>query len=217
MAHTFIVGADLFSFADTNWELVKRKLSEPNDSSAAKGGNGEYIPATAKTFNARQEAVLTYRAKVNDAELPVAVSLGLADPVSGYTPTQVTVRPSANGNAEVDITGHKHGVAVHEANQVDVSIDVDGWGATDFLCAAVNEGCQSSQWSASIEHLDKVGRSGEFFCGRSQGCRIEASGQYVSDTAPALAAGWTDDGSAIDEGDDFFAASLKAHQFATPA
>jgi hypothetical protein len=84
MAHTFIVGSDLFSFANSDWDLVSRRVASPQDSAVAKGGNGEYIAATGKTFNARTEVVLTYRAKKNDAALAVAVSLGLADPVSGY-------------------------------------------------------------------------------------------------------------------------------------
>jgi hypothetical protein len=216
MAHTFVVGADLFSFANSDWELVKRRVASPQDSAVAKGGDGEFILATVKTFNARTEVVCDYRAKKNTAALAVAVSLGLADPVSGYVPTSVAIRTTNTGHAEISITGHMHGASTHELNQVDVSVTADGFGATDFLSAAANEGCQNSNWSASIEHKDAQGKGGDFLCGRSQACRIEASATIIADAAPALDASWTDDGSEIVEGDDFYTANLKAHKFDTP-
>lgn len=216
MSNTFIVGADLFGFADTNWGLVKRKRGELVDNAVAKGGDGEYIPVSEVSYNERQDITLVYRAKVKDAALAVLLSLGLADPTSGYIPISIKINTKIPGHAEIEITGHKHGTGVHEVNSIDVSCTVDGWGATDFCCATAEDGCQSGSWTATIEHSDKLSRAGDFFVGRSQACKIEVSGQYISDTAPALASDLTDDGSDIQEGDDFWTASLKAHKYLTP-
>ena len=40
MGNTFIVGADLFDFADANWALVNRKVPDQKDNAAPKGGYG---------------------------------------------------------------------------------------------------------------------------------------------------------------------------------
>ena len=218
MAHTFIVGADLFGFADDNWELVKRKIGRQIASEVAKGGDGEYMPDTEQSYDQKTDITLVYRAKSKADALPVAISLGLVNETSGYVPITLKVNTKIPGHAEVEITGHKHdGAAVHEVNSIDIEVDVDGWGATDFCCSVVNDGCQSGSYSASIEHKDSLSRKGDFFVGRSQACKIEVSGTYISDTAPVLAAGLTDDGSEISEGDDFYTANLKAHKYLTPA
>lgn len=216
MAHTFIVGEDLFSFADTNWELVKRKRSNQVSNAVAKGGDGEYMPDTEQSYDEKQEITLMYRAKVKTAALPVAISLGLAC-TSGYIPLSIKATTKNTGHAEIEITGHKHGANTHEVNSVDISTPVDGWGATDFCSAEANEGCQSGSYSASIEHKDRLTKAGNFLVGRSQGCKVDVSGSYISDTAPALNTDYTDDGSDIDEGDDFWTASLKGHKYLTPA
>ena len=215
MAHTFVVGADLFNFANDDWGLVKRKTANQVSNAVAEDGGGEYWPDTEQSFDPKTEITLLYRAKVKTDALAVAVSLGLAC-ASGYVPVSVKVTTKPQGHAEVEITGHKHGTSTHEVNSIDVSCTVDGWGATDFCCLVVNDGCQSGSWTASINHKDATGRKGNFFCGRSQGCKIEVSGQYISDTAPALAADLTDDGSDIDEGGDFWTASLKGHKYLRP-
>jgi hypothetical protein len=215
MAHTFIVGADLFSFADSSWELVKRKLANQISSEAAKGGDGEYMPDTEESYDEKQDVTLVYRAKSKADGLAVAISLGLAC-ASGYTPLSIKVNTKIPGHAEVEITGHKHGANTHEVNSIDISCTVDGWGATDFCSAVVNDGCQSGTYSATIDHKDVLTRKGDFLAGRSQACRVDVAGTYISDTAPALAADLTDDGSEISEGDDFFTASLKAHKLLTP-
>lgn len=215
MAHTFIVGADLFSFADTNWELVKRKLANQISNEVAKGGDGEYMPDTEQSYDEKQDITLVYRAKSKADALAVAISLGLAC-TSGYTPTSIKATTKIPGHAEIEITGHKHGAATHELNSIDVSFTVDGWGATDFCCTVADDGCQSGTYSATIDHVDKLTRKGDFFVGRSQACRVDVTGTYISDTAPAVAADLTDDGSEITEGDDFYTASLKGHKLLTP-
>ena len=216
MAHTFIVGADLFEFADASWELVKRKRGNAIDNAVATGGDGEYMPDTEQSYNERQEITLTYRAKTKDAGLDVDISLGLAC-ASGYVPTAIKVNTKNTGHSEIEIVGHKHGASAHEVNYIDISTSVDGWGATDFCCSAANEGCQTGTFSATIGHKDSLGRQGSFLVGRSQACRVDVTGSYISDAAPALANDLTDDGSDIDEGDDFWTASLKAHKYLTPA
>jgi len=215
MAHTFIVGADLFSFADANWELVKRKIANQVSNEVAKGGDGEYMPDTEQSYDEKTDITLVYRAKSKADGLAVAISLGLAC-TSGYVPISIKANTKIPGFAEIEITGHMHGAGTHEVNSIDVECEVDGWGATDFCSLVADDGCQSGSWGASIEHVDKLTRKGEFFVGRSQACKIEVSGTYISDTAPALAADLTDDGSEISEGDDFYTASLKGHKFLTP-
>jgi hypothetical protein len=218
MAHSFIVGADLFGFADDNWELVKRRNARQISNEIAKGGDGEYMLGTEQSYDKKNDVTLVYRAKSKANALAVAISLGLLNADSSYIPISIKVNTKIPGHAEVEITGHKHdGDATHEVNSIAVTCNVDGWGATDFCCLTVNEGCQSGSWSATIEHSDKLSRKGDFFVGRSQGCKIEVSGSYISDTAPALAADLTDDGSEISEGDDFWTASLKAHKYLIPA
>lgn len=216
MAHTFGVGEDLFDFADENWGLVKRKMGNPIDSAVSKGGDGEYWPDTEVSYNERQEVTLLYRAKSKNDGLAVAISLGLAC-TSGYTPVSIKINTKIPGHAEIEITGHKHGAGTHAVNSIDISTTVNGWGATDFCSAAADEGCQSGSYSASIDHVDKLTRAGSFLCGRSQGCKVEVTASIIADTAPALNADLTDDGSDIDEGDDFYTASLKGHQYLVPA
>jgi len=216
MSHSFIVGADLFGFADASWELVKRRNARQISNEVAKGGDGEYMPDTEQDYDKKNDVTLVYRAKSKADGLVAAISLGLL--VGDYVPISMKVTTKIPGHAEVEITGHKHdGLATHELNSIDVSCTVDGWGATDFCCLVVNEGCQSGSWTATIEHSDKLSRKGDFFVGRSQGCKIEVIGSYISDTAPQLAADLTDDGSEISEGDDFWTASLKGHKYLIPA
>lgn len=217
MANTFAPGDDLFSFADDNFVLVKREVGNAISSACAKTGAGEYIPDTEQTYDERQEVTLTYRANKKTSALTVAVSLGLADTVSTYVPTSVKVNTGNTKHAEVQIVGHKHGAGTHEVNSVDVSCSVDGWGATDFCSDTANDGCQSSSWTATIDHVDKLTKAGAFLCGRSQGCRIDCTAEIVADAAPALDGDLTDDGSQVVEGEDFYTASLKGHKFAVPA
>jgi hypothetical protein len=219
MANTFVVGADLFAFADTNWALIKRRYANQISNGVASDGGGEYWPDSEESFDEKQEVTLTYRAKVKTDAVAVALSLGLAAS-SGYVPTRIRVTTTGGNSpkhAEVEITGHKHGSGTHEINSVDVDVDVDGWGATDFLSDTPDDGCQSSTWEASINHKDVNDKKGDWLAGRSQGCRIDASGQYISDAAPALDADWTDDGSETADGDDFWTSSLKGHQYQRPA
>lgn len=219
MAHTFAVGADLFDFANSDWALVKRKLANQVSTAVAEDGAGEYLPDTEESYDEKQEITLTYRAKSKEDALAVAISLGLAC-TSGYVPISIKVNTkggSSPGHAEVEITGHKHGTDTHEVNSIDVSCSVDGWGATDFCSAVVDDGCQSGTWSATINHKDANTRKGDFLCGRSQGCKIDVSGQYISDAAPTLAADLTDDGSDTEDGGDFWTANLKGHKYLRPA
>jgi hypothetical protein len=167
------------------------------------------------SYNHRQEITLLYRAQSKALALPVALSLGLAC-TSGYIPTSIKVNTKIPGHAEIEITGHKHDALAHELNHIDVSTNVDGWGATDFASSAPDDGCQSGTWSASIEHSDKLTRAGAFLCGRSQGGKVEMQGTYIRDTAPTLDAALEDDGSEVSEGDDFYTAALKGHQLLTP-
>jgi hypothetical protein len=219
MAHTFVVGADLFDFANDDWGLVKRKLANQISNGVASDGGGEFWPESEESFDEKQEITLTYRAKVKTDALDVAISLGLAC-TSGYIPLSIKVNTkggSSPGHAEVEITGHKHGSSTHEVNSIDVACTVDGWGATDFCSAVADDGCQSGSWSASINHKDSANRKGDFLCGRSQGCKVDVAGQYISDTAPALDTDYTDDGSDLEDGDDFWTAALKGHLYLRPA
>lgn len=213
MPNTFVVGDDLFSFADSNWALTGRSVAAQLDNAVPKDGAGEFVPAAGKTHTPRTEVTCEYTAQVYTAALTVALSLGLADPVSGYVPTRIEVTPEQTGHCKIRITGHAHGLVAHEVNSIDVTVDVDGFGCTDFISSTQAAGCQSSSWSASIEHIDRYTRDAQaLLCGRSQGCKVEANVTIVADTAPAAAAAWTVLSSEIKEGGDFYTASIRAEQ-----
>lgn len=210
MAHTFNAGADPFGIAGDDLELIKTTEEDAIDHGVSSGGDGEYFPASVQTYNEQTKITATYRAKVK-TEITVTKSLGSgADPLAIEN---IKVNTGNTKHAEVEVSGHKHGATNHEENDSEVSVTFNGWGATDFCADPANDGCQGGSWSASINHKDGLNRAGQFLCGRSQGVKIEVQNQYISDAKPVLDADYTDAGSDIAKGEDFWTATLKGVKY----
>lgn len=214
MANTFSAGTDPFGIAGADLELVKVTEEDAVDHGVPSGGDGEYFPDAVQTYNPLTKITATYRAKVK-TNITLTASLGGTSAALALESLKVTTGNTKH--AEVEASGHKHGSTAHESNANEVSVTFAGWGATDFASASPNDGCQSGTWSASINHVDKLKKDGTFLCGRSQGVKIEVQAQYVSDTKPTLDTDYTDAGSDIAKGEDFWTASLKGVKYQAAA
>jgi hypothetical protein len=213
MAHTFSAGVDPFGIAGDDLELVKVTEADDISHGVPSGGDGEYFPDAIQTYNPLTKITATYRAKVK-TDITLEATLGGTAAALALESLKVTTANTKH--AEVEASGHKHGATVHETNARTVSVTFAGWGATDFCADPANDGCQSGSWSASINHKDGLNKAGAFLCGRSQGTKVEVQASYISDTKPTLDADYTDAGSDIAKGEDFWTASLKGVLYMAP-
>lgn len=217
-APTYTFGVnDLLALADNvNFKCISCGKTDGYKTSVSKDGAGEYVAAAEKSYDEQMEVKAEYEAMILGVLTFPAIVMGAA--ANGYVVTQVQLATGMQ-HLKMSVTAHKHPAGTHNANEFTLVFpdDVPGWGAYDFLGAG-NDGVQSSTWSASVDHVDKLKGDGTWLCGRSQGCKIEASSEYISDTIPAPDGdlGWTLDSNEVKTGGDFYTASLKAHQYQAP-
>ncbi len=214
-AYTYGVN-DLLGIADgVNFKCLSCGSTDAFKNAVPKAGDGEYVGAAEKSYDEKLDIKAEYQAiKLGALTFPDAFKLGAA--FNNYVVTQVQLSTSNSGHLKMSVTAHKHPAGTHNPNTFAVTFPAcTGYGAVDFLSTG-NDGAQTSTWGATVDHLDKIKGNGDFLCGRSQGCKIEASVEYISDTVPVLADGWNKDSSDVKTGADFYTASLKAHRYQTP-
>ncbi len=194
-AYTF-GGSDVLGLAGGGFVAEGVTISGSKDAAVAKGSTGDYIVAAHASFNDKEEVVQTYIANVTTGAAAPTVSLGgLA---GDYIVTSVKSEGSNTGFTKITVTAHKHldgnTTTEHYENAKSITIPVgNGFGSFDpFGTSGLTAtDIQSCSWEASIEHVDKQDSAGEFLCGRSQGAKITASIDAVTDTASvADPSGW---------------------------
>ena len=222
--HTF--GAtDILGLATADFEFVSNEIAGSKDSAIPKDAGGEFIPAAHATFNEKDEFTANYVAKKVGAVTPPAIVLG--EDKSGYHITGAKLGSTNTGHVTLAVSAHKHiggqaGTA-HKVNKHTIvwPDGVDGFGAFDpFAKGEVSSGVpvaqlQSSSYDVSIEHVDAQDHKGEFLVGRSQGVKVEASLEAVTDVKTvADPTGWKIVGRDVKEGNEgFHGLSLRGEMY----
>lgn len=225
MANTYGVESDPFGLAGEvgkleKFQCVRVRSSTQKDNAVVRDDKGEFIPDTDKTFNEREELTAEYEPIENGAVGGGVIAVGGA---TALAITRVAIATTGTGHVKVTVTGHQHGASLHTANARDLTLPAfNGFGGANFLAltGVTDAEVQQSSWDAEIGHDDKQNNVGDFLAGRSQGVKLTASVDAVSDAEPALPAEteWLSDGIDKQKGQDFWTVSAKAHQhLAAPA
>lgn len=197
MANTYGGATDVLGLANDSFEFVSAPVSGSKDSAVAKKSDGEFIPATHTSFNERRECVFNYVAKVLTSLTFPTVLIGVD--VEDWHITGVRVGSTGTGHVTLAVTAHLHeggesGAAHTDNSKTVVFPTANGYGAfdpfgTSGLTAAE---IQSSFWEATIGHRDETSSTGKWLVGRSQGLKVTAGLEAVSDQAITLAdpSGW---------------------------
>ncbi len=216
---------DVLGLANASFEFVGNEIAGSKDSAIPKNATGEFIPAAHQAFNEKEEFTANYVAKAVGAVTPPTVMLGID--VNGYHITGAELGGNNTGHVTLKVTAHKHiggqtGTA-HVANSHTVvwPVGINGFGAFDPFddgvtdCGIEPSQIQSCSYGATIEHVDAQDKDGNFLVGRSQGLKVEASLEAVTDEETvADPTGWKIVGKDKKRGNDnFYGLSLRGEMY----
>ena len=185
--HTFGTGASLLGLSLEDWVLVNQPSNTSKDDAVVRDATGEFLPDSAKAFNEKNEVSEEYECAI----LGAAGELDIVSEAGAFAITQIKVSTQEGRAARLTVTGHQHiggTSANHVANPRTITLPAfDGFGATDLTGSAIaSTDVQTSDWTATLDHVDKQNNLGDFLCGRSQGCTIEATVEAVTETKPVI-------------------------------
>jgi hypothetical protein len=212
---------DVLGLANDDFEFQGNDVAGSKDSAIPKDAGGEFLPAAHKTFNEKEEFTANYVAKKVGAVVPPAVVLGLD--ANGYHVTGAKLGSTNTGHVTLAVSAHKHLGAMtgtaHKENPHTIvwPANIEGYGSFDpFGTSGVPAvQIQSSSYDVSIEHVDAQDRKGDFLVGRSQGVKVEASLEAVTDVETvADPSGWKITGKDKKRGNEgFYGLSLRGEMY----
>lgn len=217
MAKTFgaqdILAALGITAAD--WEVQDSGDDDQADTAVVKGANGNYIAASDKQFNDRNEKTITIKPKDPDG---VAASFNLGGAgTAGVVITQFSARQVNNDYATLQVTAHVHDSGdIHLATPAAVGVSLTlGFGVLSNYLNGTLADCQSSDLSGAAEHVDKLNNQGAGLVGASAGFRFDCTEEYVDDgSAISVAAPWKQDSQAVDTSNaDFYMRIVRGHAY----
>ena len=193
------------------FDFVAAPKSGSTEENVEKGYQGEYLPSTHKKFGEMDEITAEYVANIVGAITMPTITLGVTD--GDLMVTAAKLSSINTGQLKLSITGHQHigaleGTAHVENGHVVVwPSGINGFGAFDpFGSSGIPAAqIQSSSYDVSIEHIDEKDSVGNFLVGRSQGVKVEASLEAVTDveTVPDPT-GWKMKRPSLKRGNDAF-------------
>lgn len=212
---------DVLGYANDDFEFQGNEKTGSKDSAIPKGATGEFLPAAHKTFNEKNDFTATYVAKKVGTVVPPTIVIGVEK--NGYHVTAAKLAGTNTGHLVLTVNAHEHVGATsgtaHKTNAHTIvwPSEPDGFGAFDpFGDSGVPaEQIQSCGYDVSIEHVDAQDRKGDFLVGRSQGVKVEASLEAVTDVEnPADPTGWKLTGKDRKKGNDgFWGLSLRGEMY----
>ena len=219
--HTFGVASDPLGLAGETGKLEKFDLKgvvtrTTKGHAIHKDAMGEYVPATDVGFDEREEITVSYEANDNSAvgggSIPVTLE-------TNYAVTSIRVSSGQGRHATVEVTAHKHTggtSAAHLANAREITLpSVTGFVATCLLGTAMTAAeVKDSEWTATVDHVDRPNNAGNFLCGKAVGVKIEAKTTGTCEAVPAVPGSWTLDSKDVTEAsEDFKNVSIACHQY----
>lgn len=217
--HTF-GSDDPLGYANGDWEVNSAPVTGNQDEYVGKNRLGEFLPDTDKVFNKSEEITVEYVAKKAGAVVPPTVILGAEKDETGFMVTDAELKGVNTGNLVLSVTAHRHigGIGQHKENphQIVWPTNLTGFGAFDpFGTSGIpSDQIQSSSFKAGIEHVDKTSRLGAHLVGRSQGVKVEASLEAVTDVDEVSdPTGWKVLRDTKRGNDDFYGLSLRGHRY----
>jgi hypothetical protein len=116
------------------------------------------------------------------------------------------------------LTGHKHtGTKTHLARKYTVAMPQGGFGvlASKAISGTIPAAIMSLAFSASVDHVDKLDKTGVFLIGASTRCRLEEAIEMADDDQnPSYNAGWETDADEIREANTGYEIrSIRLHKY----
>lgn len=185
---------DLFGLANASFVCVGTDHGQESENDVGADDLGSYLPETDHVFNRRRDVSVTYQARTIQGALTFpTVVLGAA--VSNYMLTLARIEMTNKSRFRLIITGHKHddGDDDHLSNTHAVVFPTltHGFGCTLLVGGNIPEsGLQRATWQIQMGHHDEDGNFGNQLIGRSQGVRIDATLEAVSDVEPTVGSDW---------------------------
>ncbi len=195
MANNF--GAvDLFGLANASFVCIEADDGMESENDVGADNMGSFLADTDYVFNRKRVVSVTYQANTITGALmfPTVV---LGGEMNDYTLTAARIEMDNKSRLRLTIDGHLHedvdGDGGHLVNTHTVAFPSISHGFGCSLLVGGNipeEGIQRATWSIEIGHVDEDGNLGNQFIGRSQGVRVEATLEAVSDVEPTVDAAW---------------------------
>lgn len=200
----------------SNWEVQDSGDSESGSNAVVRNNQGAYIAATDKRYDVKAEKTITLKCKSANAG---GATFTLGGPgTDGVVLTQVTVRQVHNDFATITATAHSHEEGAGHIDGANlkqtISISSLGFGVLSNKLGGTLADCQSAEWTFSIEHVEVLDNQGDHSTGASFGFKVEATEEYVADTAPNPSGNWKLDGWDIKTSNTGYnTCSVKAHAY----
>jgi hypothetical protein len=189
MPHIF--GAtDLFSalgITDTNkqyFEIQESSLGAESDEAVVRTREGIYVPASHVQHNKR--SVRTFVITANDPDgQTLTIPMGGAG-TTGVVVTTAAIRTTGTSHAQITVTAHVHDGSTNHLADTPTSFITPalGFGVLEALLGGTLADCQSSDITASIQHVDRTNNVGNHLVGASRGFMVEVSETYLSQGTP---------------------------------
>lgn len=194
MPHIF--GAtDLFTAlgitGGSNFDIQESSIGAEGDDAVVRDATGEYTAASHVQHNKRTTRTFVVTAKDPDGAA-LTIPLGGVG-AAGLVVTSAAVRQTGTSHAQVTISAHVHdGSTNHLADTATVFVTPSlGFGVIAPQLGGTAADCQSSDLTATIQHVDRTNNVGNHLVGASRGFTLEASETYLSQgTPPSPSSGW---------------------------
>jgi hypothetical protein len=191
--------------AFTGWKSLGTTKNTTQQRAVAHDDTGE--EAASNMHDEKQEVTSKYECNNDTNTIPA----NLGDLVNALILTSIQLDTSAEGPAQMSLTGHNHTNNAHAASPVlkkaahAVTI-AKAFGVTDFLgdTDGTNDSAISSSITISCDHADQNDGDGDHLVGENHGGKIEAKTTYCGDhTVVATGFDLTTPKSEVDENTGF--------------
>ena len=185
-------GSTPFAFmSSASWAMTDQDSSTSLSNQVTTDNDGEFIPASIKTYGEKTDITANYESKVNTSITLGAISVGGAGAVAVDS---ISITTAQGAKAKASVKGHSHGSGTHMARARSVSIpSFLGWGANAFgFDIGVDSSCiQTATYDVAFGHKDQPNNDGDQLLGITHSETHTLKVDYVSDTAPSDIEGWT--------------------------
>lgn len=184
---------DLLGLANASFVCIGCEDSQDSENDGGADDLGAFIPEVDRVFNRVRNVTVMYQARVLTALTFPSISLG--DDVDGYTVTGARIDMDAKRRVQLAVIAHQHvdGTGDHLVNVFSVpwpSFSL-GYGCVNLLGGTIPAaGIQRGTWEISMGHLDDTDNVGDHLVGRSQGVRIAATLEAITDIEPTVSTDW---------------------------
>lgn len=188
-------GSILASGGIDGWHLVSTSpAGQMANSSIQKDKDGHFISASKHTGGARQTITETWKPDGNDA---TSLEVTLGDVANDVAVESASLACTGSDRPTLTLTGHIHLTSennsckhIGDTYKHTFHMPSAAYGVADPFNGAIPGAAEfemtSSTQTATIDHVDEYGRSGEFLVGCSRGVRVTGHYEATTDNEATL-------------------------------